>query len=371
MMPRMLTTAAVLDSLDQPFRIEEVEIDEPHPGEVLVQVVATGVCHTDALAQHGAFPFVFPGVLGHEGAGIVAAIGEGVTAVAEGDAVIIGWPWCGVCRNCLDGQPRYCEQLGPLIFQGGRHDGSTSLRTSGGDAVHSHFFGQSSFAGHSITRENSLVKVPPELDLATAGPLGCGIATGAGAVLNVLAPRPGASLVVFGAGNVGLAGVMAARCSGATTIVAVDRHPGRLTLARELGATATIDVAEGDVGEAIQDICGGTAELALECTGDLGVVRQAIDSIGPRGTCALVGAAPVGSEFSIAHGPTLWGKKIVGVLGGEGTSATLIGALIELHLQGRFPFDRLIQPFPLEQINDAMAASHAGDVLKPVLRMPS
>lgn len=366
----MITTAAVLDSLDQDFRVEEVEIDEPRAGEVLVRVVATGVCHTDALAQHGGFPFVFPGVLGHEGAGIVAAVGDGVTAVAEGDSVIIGWPWCGACRNCLDGQPRYCEQLGPLVFSGGRGDGSTALRTNGGDAVHSHFFGQSSFAGYSITAENSLVKVPPELDLATAGPLGCGIATGAGAVLNVLAPRPGASLVVFGAGNVGLAGVMAARCSGATRVVAVDRHPGRLTLARELGATDTIDVGDGDVGEAIKDICGGPAELALECTGDLGVVRQAIDSIGPRGTCALVGAAPFGAEFSVEHGPTLWGKQIVGVLGGESTSAKLIGALIDLHLQGRFPFDRLIQSFPLEQINDAMEASHSGDVLKPVLRMP-
>ena len=367
----MLTTAAVLDSLNQPFRIEEMEIDEPRPGEVLVQLVGTGVCHTDSLAQHGDFPFAFPGVLGHEGAGKVAAVGEGVRSVAEGDAVLIGWPWCGSCRNCLDGQPRYCEQLGPLVFQGGRDDGSTALRTRGGDAVHSHFFGQSSFAGHAITSENSLVKVPSEMDLATAGPLGCGIATGAGAVLNVLKPRPGSSLVVFGAGNVGLAGIMAARCSGASRIVAVDRHADRLKLARELGATDTIDVADGDVVEAVKDICGGPAELALECTGNLGVVRQAIDSIGPRGTCALVGAAPFGAEFTVEHGPTLWGKRIVGVLGGEGTSVALIGALIELHLQGRFPFDRLIQPFPLDQINEAMAASHSGDVLKPVLRMPS
>lgn len=363
-------TAAVFEKLFTPFTIADVEIDAPGPGEALVQIVATGVCHTDAITRDGDLPFPPPGVLGHEGAGVVAAVGDGVTNVAEGDKVVIGWPWCGQCRNCLEGQPRYCLSLGQLVVAGSRPDGTTALRRLDGSPLHSHYFGQSSFATYSICPASSLVPVAADAPVAILGPLACGIGTGAGAVLNALRPPVGSSVVVFGAGAVGLSAVMAARLTGATTIVAVDRLASRLRLARELGATETIEVAAGvDPVAAVHEICGGPADASLECTGVIDVVRQAADSVGMRGTCVLIGGAPAGAGFSLDHMSTLWGKRVIGVLGGEGRSASLIGALIELNKQGRFPYDKLITPFPLSSVNDALEASRAGDVVKPVLQM--
>jgi len=367
----MRVTAAVFEKLYKPFSVDEVELDPPGPGEVLVQIVATGVCHTDAITRDGDLPFPPPGVLGHEGAGIVAEVGPGVTDVAVGDKVVIGWPWCGQCRNCLDGQPRYCLSLGPLVAGGCRPDGSMPLRRTDGSPLHSHFFGQSSFATYSLCAASSLVPVAADAPVEILGPLACGIGTGAGAVLNALRPGVGSSVVVYGAGAVGLSAVMAAGLTGATTIVAVDRLPARLSLARELGATETIDVSEAGANPvaAVHEICGGPADFSLECTGVIEVVRQAADSVGMRGTCALIGGAPAGASFSLDHMSTLWGKRVIGTLGGEGRSVELIGALIALNKQGRFPYDKLITPFPLESVNDALEASRAGDVIKPVLRM--
>jgi aryl-alcohol dehydrogenase len=364
-------TAAVFPELDAPFQIEELELDEPRSDEVLVSIAAAGVCHTDGLTQHGDLPFPPPGVLGHEGAGVVEAIGDRVTSVAVGDNVVIGWPWCGECRNCLDGQPRYCLDLGRLVVGGGRPDGSTALQRPDGSPIHSHYFGQSSFATHAITHASSLVRVPADAPIELLGPLACGIGTGAGAILNALRPPVGSSVVVYGAGTVGLAAVMAAGCTGATTIVAIDRHEHRLSLAKELGATDTVNVSRTNPVEAVKEICGGPADFSLECTGSIEVVQQAADSVGLRGTCALIGGAPARAEFTLDHTSTLWGKHVVGILGGEGRSDTLIQALIELNRQGRFPYERLFTEFQLDEINEALAASYAGDVLKPVLRMPA
>ncbi|NIZ91693.1 NAD(P)-dependent alcohol dehydrogenase [Kineococcus rubinsiae] len=366
------TTAAVVEATDGPFRLCDVEVDDPGPGEVLVRVTATGFCHTDAIARHGDFPFPLPGVLGHEGAGVVVAVGDGVTSVAEGQGVVLGWPWCGQCRNCLDGEPRYCLRLGELVGSGARPGGGrSSIRAVGGEPLASHFFGQSSFAGYAITAATSLVPVPASAPLDLVGPLACGLATGAGAVLNTVRPEPGTSLVVFGAGAVGLAAVMAARSSAATTIIAVDRTPSRLALATEFGATHVVDAREADAVRAVADICGGPADVSLECTGVIAVVRQAIDAVGMRGRCLLIGGAPAGAEFTADHLSTLWGKTVQGTLGGSGRSPRLVGALLDLHAQGRFPFDRLVQRFALEDIADAEEASRSGEVVKPVIVMPA
>jgi aryl-alcohol dehydrogenase len=366
----MRATAAVVEKHDAPFTIEELEIDEPRAGEVLVRIVASGICHTDGITREGALPFPFPGVLGHEGAGIVEAVGEGVTRIKEGDHVVIGWPWCGGCRNCSDGQRFFCTSIGPLAFRGAREDGSTALHRPDGSSISSHFFGQSSFASYSIATARSLIVVPDDAPLDTVGPLACGLMTGAGAVFNVVKPAMGSSIVVYGAGTVGLAGVMAARCSGATTIVAVDLHTARLELAKELGATDVVNAGETDPVQVVREICGGPADASLECTGVISVVRQAADSVGMRGICVLIGGAPAEAEFTLDHMSTLWGKTIRGTLGGDGRADVTIPALIELHREGRFPFDRLITRFPLEQVNEAMEAAYSGDVLKPVLDMP-
>ncbi|MGC9670046.1 NAD(P)-dependent alcohol dehydrogenase [Planosporangium sp. 12N6] len=369
----MKVTAAVVDELDGPFRVEELELDEPGPGEALVKIVASGICHTDSITRHGDLPMPFPSVLGHEGAGEVVAVGEGVTAVRPGDHVVIGWPSCGQCRNCRDGEPRYCARLGEALCGGGRllgpRAGESALRRPDGSGVHSHFFGQSSFSTYALTWADALVVVPDDAPLEILGPLACGISTGAGAVMNTLRPGPGASLVVYGVGAVGLAAVMAARLSPATRIIAVDRHPERLKLAEELGATDTVNAAEVDPVAEVHRRCGGPADFSLECTGVISVVRQAVDSVGMLGTCVLIGGAPAGAEFSVDHLTTLWGKRIVGTLGGSGRSETLIGTLVELHRQGRFPFDRLVRFYDLADIDKALEDSHRGSVLKPVLRM--
>jgi aryl-alcohol dehydrogenase len=246
------------------------------------------------------------------------------------------------------------------------------LRRLDGSPLHSHFFGQSSFASYSICAANALVPVGTDVDVSILGPLACGISTGAGAVLNVLRPLPGSSIVVYGSGAVGLSAIMAARLTGATHIIAVDKLPARLKLAAELGATETINVSASSVDAVatVQEICGGPADFAMDCAGNVNVLRQAADSVGMRGTVALIGGAPAGASFSLDHLTTLWGKRVVGILGGEGRSVSLINALITLNSQGRFPYDRLIQKFPLDQVNEALEASHHGDVLKPVLTMP-
>ncbi|MGH3241572.1 MAG: NAD(P)-dependent alcohol dehydrogenase [Spirillospora sp.] len=366
----MQITAALVEEQDGPFILTELDLDDPGPGEVLVRLAATGICHTDGLARHGDLPFPLPGVLGHEGAGTVAAIGAGVTGYAEGDPVVIGWPFCGTCRNCLAGEPRYCLRLAEGLCGGGRIDGGTALHRLDGSPVSSHFFGQSSFATHSLTTAAALVPVPRELPLELMGPLACGVSTGAGAIFNTVRPGPGARLAVFGVGTVGLAAIMAARNSAATRIIAVDRHPSRLALARELGATDTVDATVDDVVGAVHDLCGGPADYALECTGVIDVVRQAADSVGMLGTCVLIGGAPAGAEFAVDHLSTLWGKRIVGVLGGGGRSDELITAIMALYAQGRFPFDRLVEYFDFADVQTALDRSYAGEVIKPVLRMP-
>jgi Zn-dependent alcohol dehydrogenase len=366
----MRITAAVVEELHGPFVVREVELDEPGPGDVLVKVAATGFCHTDGIARDGDLPFPLPGVLGHEGAGTVVAVGDGVSGVREGQDVVLGWPSCGACRNCVAGEPRYCLRMGELVAGGHRLDGASALRGTDGSPLASHFFGQSSFGTYAITTASSLVPVPAGLPVELLGPLACGLATGAGAVFNTLKPAPGSSIVVYGAGTVGLAAVMAARNSAATTIIAVDRHAGRLRLADGLGATHTVDATGTDPVAAVTDICGGPADASLDCTGNLAVIRQAIDSVGMLGTALLIGGAPAGAEFSADHLTTLWGKTIRGTLGGSGSGQQLIAALMDLHVQGRFPFDQLVQYFPLDRIEDAVEASYSGAVVKPVLTMP-
>jgi Zn-dependent alcohol dehydrogenase len=363
--------AAVVEKQDGPFELVELQLDDPGPGEVIVKIVATGICHTDGLARHGDLPFPLPGVLGHEGAGNVVQIGPGVHDFAEGDPVVIGWPYCGVCKHCAAGEPRYCLRMGEVLVSGGRLGGESVLRRVDGGSVSSHFFGQSSFSTYVLTRADALVRVPSDMPLELMGPLACGVSTGAGAVFNTAKPTPGSSIVIFGVGTVGLAAVMAARNSPATRIIAVDRHPTRLQLALELGATHAIDAGTEDTVARVTEICAGPADYALECTGVLTVIRQAADSVGMLGTCILIGGAPAGAEFGLDHLSTLWGKRIVGILGGGGRSRELITAIIELYAQGRFPFDRLVQYFDFSDIGDALDQSYSGHVIKPVVRMPS
>ncbi len=364
------TRAAVVRDKGGPFQIETLTVDEPRDDEVLVRIVATGMCHTDIVIRDQVYPVPLPIVLGHEGAGIVERVGSAVRKVAPGDHVVLSFMSCGHCARCAMGQPAYCERGHPLCFGGTREDGSTAMRDGRLEPVHDHFFGQSSFGTYALANERTVVKVPKDLPLERLGPLGCGIQTGAGSIMNALKIGAGASFAAFGSGSVGLSAVMAARIVGATTIIAVDVVASRLALAKELGATHTVNAADADPVSEIGGITNGGVDFTLESTGCPEVVRQAIDVLGTRGTCGIVGAAPIGTTASFDMGGLMSpGKSIRGIIQGDSVPELFIPQLIELHRQGRFPFDRLLKFYSFDDINQAAADSEAGTTIKPVLRM--
>jgi len=364
----MKVTAAVVWEKEAPFSVEELEMEEPRAGEVLVRVVGAGTCHTDLIVRDQWYPVPLPVVLGHEGSGVVERVGAGVTSVEPGDPVVLSFDHCGGCPNCLTGKPAYCATFFERNFGGSRPDGSSAL-SKGGESVHSRFFGQSSFATYALASENSVVKVPEGAPLELLGPLGCGVQTGAGAVLNALRPEPGSSIAVFGTGAVGINAILAAAVSGCTTIVGVDIRPERLELARELGATHTVNASESDVVEKVARITGGGPNYALETTGVPGVLRQAVDALAPLGTCGVVGAPPVGTEVSLDWNRVMIpGKTVRGIIEGDSVPQVFIPKLVELHATGRFPFDRLVKFYDLDEINAAAHDAEGGATLKPILR---
>jgi aryl-alcohol dehydrogenase len=362
------TRAAVVESGGAPFTLTDVELDEPGPGEALVRIVATGLCHTDLGVASGGLPFPLPGVLGHEGAGVVEAVGPHVTGVAPGDHVVLSFTSCGGCHNCRDGHPAYCATWLPLNLIGGRRADGTSTISRAGQPLGGHFFGQSSFAERALVDERSLVRVDPNVQLESIAPLGCGVQTGVGAVWNVLKPRAGSSLVVLGAGAVGLSAVMAAALTPATTVIAVDKVAERLELAGELGATHTVNAGETDVAEAILALTGGRgADGVVETTGSVAVLRKGADALAPRGTLVVVGAPPFGTEVALDVNALLPGKKIVGLTLGDSETQTSIPALVELVRDGRLPLHRLISHYPFADIEQAVRDMNAGKTIKPVL----
>ena len=365
----MQITAAVVRSRSGPFGLETVEIEQPRAGEVLVRVVATGVCHTDMVMRDQDLPTPQPVVLGHEGAGVVERVGAGVTKVAPGDHVVMTFNSCGGCPSCRGHAPTYCHEFFPRNFMGVRPDGSSGL-SKDGETIHANIFGQSSFATYALCHERNAVKVPRTAPLEILGPLGCGVMTGAGAVMNALKVEAGRSLVVFGAGAVGLSAVLAAKVVDAGPIIVVDINPARLELAREFGADHALDGRAGPVLERIRAITGAGADYTLDTTANLAVIRQAVDALAPRGTCGLVGASKMGDELRLdAVALMSGGRAVRGVVEGDADPDLFIPRLIELHLAGRFPFERLIAFYPFDAIDQAVADGEAGRVIKPVVRM--
>jgi aryl-alcohol dehydrogenase len=363
--------AAVVRKKGGPFQIETLTLEEPRPDEVLVRIVATGMCHTDMVARDQLYDVPMPVVLGHEGAGVVEQVGVAVKKLKAGDQVVLTYMWCGHCLPCLRGDLTYCASFYPLNFGGAREDGSTATHDKQG-SVHDHFFGQSSFGTFALVHERNTIKVPNEASLELLGPLGCGIQTGAGAVMNGLKVRPGSSFAAFGGGAVGLSAVMAARIAGATTIIAADVVPSRLALAKELGATHTVNSRESNPVEAVRKITGGGADFTLESSGRPAVLRQAIDALANRGVCGIVGAPALGTEASFdVNGVMTAGKRIIGIIEGDSVPDLFIPSLVELYRQGRFPFDKLVKFYSLDQINQAAEDTEKGITIKPIVRIGS
>ncbi|MBV9047465.1 MAG: NAD(P)-dependent alcohol dehydrogenase [Solirubrobacterales bacterium] len=361
--------AAVTESKGAPFTIRDLELDRPRDGEVLVSLSAAGICHTDLIIRDQWYPVPLPAVLGHEGAGMVEAVGPGVTKVAPGDHVAMSYGSCGGCPNCRLGHPWVCHDFWGRNFGATRPDGTTSLRLAG-EPVHSHFFSQSSFATKAIATEGNLTKLDESVPLEIVAPFGCGIQTGAGAVLNALQPPAGTSIAVFGTGTVGLAAVMAALVAGCTTIIGIDVRPERLAVAQELGATAVVDARAGDTVEAIKDATGGLgADFSIETTGSPEVLAQAVYCTSPGGTCGLVGAPPFGAEVSLDVNQVMaLGRSLRGIVEGESVPDVFLPRLIELWQQGRFPVDRIITHYDFDAIDQAAHDAEEGRVIKPVLR---
>jgi len=363
-------TVAVVRAKEQPFSIEPARIRGPRNDEVLVRIVATGLCHTDLIVRDQYYPVPLPAVLGHEGAGVIEAVGPDVQDLKIGDHVVLTYGACGHCNPCSGGHGAYCRDFYGLNFGGGALDGSTAIQDPQGQPLHDHFFAQSSFATYALSRENNAIKVPDEAPIELLGPLGCGIQTGAGAVINSLKVGAGSSFASFGAGAVGLSAVMAARVAGATTIIAIDVVPSRLQLATELGATHTINSREVDVVAAVREITGGGVAFALESTGRAEVLEQGIQALAGLGVIGVVGAPKLGTtaRFDI-NDLLLGGRSIRGIVEGDSVPKVFIPQLVQLYQQGRFPFDKLVRFYPLDQINQAAQDSTQGITLKPILKI--
>jgi aryl-alcohol dehydrogenase len=365
----MKIRAAIARDKGAPLSLEDIEIEEPRPDEILVKVAATGVCHTDIVVRDGMLPTPMPVVLGHEGAGVVEKTGSAVTKVKPGDHVVMTFHSCGACPSCREHARTYCHEFFPRNFFAVRADGSTALRKNG-EAIHANFFGQSSFATHAMCHEANVVKVPSDVPLELLGPLACGVQTGAGSVMNALKVGAGKSFAVFGAGSVGLSALMAAKVVGATTIIAVDLNDERLKVARELGATHAINPSQANASEEITKITGYGVNFALDTTGLPGVIRSAVESLAPMGTCGILGAS--GPQAEIVLNETHFmsaGRKLVGIVEGESNPDVFIPMLIGLYRQGSFPFDRLIKFYDFADINKAIHDSENGATIKPIVRM--
>lgn len=363
----MRVMAAVAREEAQPFLIEELELDDPRHDEVLVDIESVGLCHTDLAARDHWMSVPLPAVLGHEGAGVVRSVGAGVSRVRPGDRVVLTFGSCGQCGLCTSGHPAYCTELLARNFGGSRLDGSNALHTDGG--VYGNFFSQSSFATQAIATERNVIKLPDDADLDVAAPLGCGVQSGAGTVINRLRPSAGSSIAVFGVGSVGMAAVMAANLVGCTTIIAADVHPARLALARDLGATHVIDTTRVNPVSAVFRITGTGVNYSIDTTADAELARQAVDSLAPLGTCAVLGLGPAGTELSIDMTSLLiTGRTITGVTEGDSRPEEFIPQLLELHAHGRFPVDRIINTYALADINKAIEDMETGKCVKAVLK---
>jgi aryl-alcohol dehydrogenase len=349
--------AAVVRDRRRPLTIETLELEGPRDDEILVRVVASGICRTDIDMYDEWRPAYGLAVLGHEGAGVVEQVGAGVRGLRRGDHVVLSYQSCGRCSACRRSHPSACSRFWEANFGFRRLDGSNALQRSG---VQGHFFGQSSFATYVLATKRNAVKVPKHLPLEMLAPLGCGLQTGAGTVMNSLEVRRGEGIAVFGTGSVGLAAVMAARIVGADPIIGVDVVPSRLRLARKLGAAHAIDARREDVAKRLAEIVAGV-NYVVETTGDPAMYRLAVKCLRPRGTVALMAGGP----DAVLRG----GRRAVGVIQGDAVPQRFIPKLIRLWLAGRFPFDRLVKFYRFRDINRAIADAKRGVAVKPVLRI--
>jgi len=359
-------TAAVLREPEGRFSLETVELGELRRDEVLVRTEASGICHTDLLARERV---PLPAVLGHEGAGVVEAVGAAVTRVRVGDRVVLSYPWCGACARCDSGEPYLCARHMQLAFAGARLDGSRPLALAG-RPISSAFFQQSSFATRCITLERAVVPVRGDQPSRLVAAIPCGVQTGAGAVLNTLRVSAQHGLAVFGVGAVGLSAIMAGRLVGAAPLIAIDIVPERLMLARELGASHALDPRTGEIAAQIREIARDGVDFTLETSGNEQALNDAILALASGGSCGMVIAPHLGQKYPFSPSEIFSrAARLIGIIQGSAVPRPFLDKLLELHGRGSFPFERMVKHYDFSAINEAIADTRAGRTIKPVLVM--
>ncbi len=366
----MRMKAAILDELNKPLKVEEVELDEPKDEEVLVRLVATGVCHSDMHVIKGDMGVPLPVVLGHEGAGIVEKVGRSVTEVKPGDKVICSvTSYCGKCRSCLLGKPYTCERV-PVtaMIYGSMADGTMRLRRKNGEVLH-HFVCQASFAEYAVVEEEAVVKVGDDAPLDVVCLLACGASTGIGAVVNKAKVEAGSSVAVFGCGGIGLSVIMAANLVGALKIFAVDMLESKLEIARKLGATDLINASKEDPVAKIQEACGGWGvDYGFEAIGNPAVIAQTYNATRPGGMTVVLGIAPLGATFAIEAWRFLGDTVLTGCAAGCVRPRYDIPRYVDLFMAGKLPLDKLVSArYPLRRINDAIQDALDGKIIRGVI----
>lgn len=366
----MKIAAAVLERTEGPLEVVELELAPPGPGEALVRLHASGVCHSDWNAVDGTAPTRCPAVLGHEGAGVVEAIGAGVTRVRPGDHVALSWaPSCGACEECLRGLTQLCSTAWPAMGTGGLMDGTPRLSRDGEPVYHYSFI--SSFAEATVLPEQSCVPIPKDVPFDVAGLVGCAVSTGVGAVWRTAQVRPGERVAVIGCGGVGLSALLGALAAGAGTVVAVDANPRKLEVARELGADETVLWAGSaeDTAAAVAEASGGGVDYAIEATGRPEAMQAAFLSTRPRGAAVLIG---IPREDAVLELPALtiprMERRVLGSIYGSSRPERDFALSLDLYRRGRLPLDRLIShTLPLEEIDRAFELMRTGEALRVVL----
>jgi S-(hydroxymethyl)glutathione dehydrogenase / alcohol dehydrogenase len=361
-----LGLAAVLYEFGSPLAIEEIDVEGPRAGEVMVRMAASGVCHSDLHTQQGIHPCHLPAVLGHEGAGIVEAVGDGVSDLGRGDHVILSWlPYCGRCRFCLSGRPVLCDDLG-WSDAGTMTDGTTRFSKDGRQILHST---SSSFAEVTVVPAQTAIKVDESLDLGALALLGCAVMTGVGAVFNTAGVRPGDSVAVVGCGGVGLSVVQGARIAGAVAIVAIDPVEAKRELAKRLGATHAIGAKSGDTSSQLREILPEGADFAFEALGRPETIETALGLAGKGGTAILIGMAPPSAKVAINPlAMTLSEQAIKGCWYGSCRPPTDFSRLVDLYRNGALDLESMVtRKCRLEDVNDAFAAIERGEVARTVI----
>lgn len=363
----MKVKAAVVNKVNGPYEIEELQLGEIQHDEVVVKIVASGICHSDEALRVGDAEYPLPAVFGHEGAGIIEQVGTGVKQFEVGDQVVISYNYCGTCPSCRTGHPSSCSDWTALNMSGVRTDGSFTFKKLDGTPV-SNFFTQSSFSTYTIVNQNNLVKVDPDADLRLIGPLGCGFLTGAGTVVNGLKPKIGESIIIFGTGAVGLGALMTAKIEGCSKIIAVDIHDPRLEIAKELGATHTINSKTEDLATRVYEITDGLGvNYSVDTTGVSAVMKASIDVLGVGGVAAPVAVTPNSVKMNTFMDLVIANRSVKGVLMGDSVPQMAIPKLIDFHKNGQFAFDKLVKFYKFEEINKASADSNNGKTIKPIL----